>query len=324
MRTFLIKLSLFITLVLGVQCLLPPSKDIPNEIKLLDAFMRQNADVIYFGDSTINWAAASDVNQESMPGLLQRILPSARVAKITHASYQADVYEAYAQYLLRKGYRPKFVIIPINLRSFSPEWDQQPLWQFEQEKLTLAMKDTFWMKFYRPLAVFKFFESRISRFFYEQTHVFEGEKLIGKVCDFDNASFKVFSQQNMKNKLRFRYLGQVSAEHRKIKSLVRTTEILKKAGIEPVFYVTPVDWQTLEKNLGVKSITQVASNVSVISEALDKAGVPVLDLSRALPTSEFSWPEDGEGPHYPNEHLRLRGRMLVVKSLAEMSALKQK
>ena len=47
--------------------------------------------------------------------------------------------------------------------------------------------------------------------------------------------------------------------------------------------------------LGPTSLVQVASNASVISEALDKAGVPVLDLSRALPSSEFSWPEDGEG-----------------------------
>ena len=259
-----------------------------------------------------------------MPGLLQRILPAARVAKITHASYQSDVYAAYAEYIVRKGYHPKFVIIPINLRSFSPEWDRQPLWQFEKEKLTLAMKDTFWMKFYQPLAVLKFFEPRINRFAYEQTDVFDGGQRIGKVHDFDNAAYKDVSPEHMKDKLRFRYMGQIAPDHRKIKSLEHAAAVLKAGGIAPIFYITPVDYQTIEKNLGPQSVEQIVANVNVINAALSAKGVDVVDLSRTLPSSEFSWPEDGEGPHYPNEHLRLRGRMFVVKSLVDASALHQR
>lgn len=206
MKKFFLKLGLFFVFILSVQMLLPTDKDIPNEIKLLDVSMKLKADIIYFGDSTINWAAKSDVNEEDV-GLLQRLLPQSRVAKITHASYQMDVYKAYAEYIVRKGYHPKVVIIPINLRSFSPEWDKQPLWQFEKEKLTLAMKDTFWMRFYKPLGVFKYFEPRMTRFEYEQTKVFDGDTWIGRVRDFDNASYQVFSDDHMKNKLRFRYVS---------------------------------------------------------------------------------------------------------------------
>ncbi|MCB9757351.1 MAG: hypothetical protein H6753_02865 [Candidatus Omnitrophica bacterium] len=304
--------------------MLPVSKDIPNEIKILDVFMKLKADIVYFGDSTINWAPDSDVNRESMPGLLQRLLPTERIAKITHASYQMDVYQAYVEYMIRKGYHPKVVIIPINLRCFSPEWDQQPLWQFEKEKLTLAMKDTFWMKFYRPLAVFKIFEPRINRFAYEQTNVFDGSQLIGQVRDFDNASYQVYSQEKMKNKLRFRYMYSLSKQHRKVQSMVRSAKLLKSAGIKPVFYITPVDWQTIEKNLGVSSVLRIEENVQVIRSALDEVDVPVWDLSRSLPSEDFSWPEDGDGPYYPNEHLRLRGRMLVVKTLAERMILPER
>ncbi len=324
MRIFLLKLGLFVALILVVQSFAPPSKDIPNEIKILDVFMRNKADIVYFGDSTINWAAKSDVNEESMPGLLQRLLPSSRVAKITHSSYQPAVYEAYAQYIVRKGYHPKYVIIPINLRIFSPEWDFQPLWQFEKEKWTLAIKDTFWMRFYRPLAVFKFFDPRISRFDYEQTDVYDGEQLIGKVHDYDNHTYQTMSDVNMKNKLRFRYMYPLSVEHRKIRALVHTAELLKSAGIEPVFYITPVDWQTMQKFLGAASVDRIAKNVGLINLALQKQGVVPLDLSRSLPTAEFSWREDGEGPFYPNEHLRLRGRMFVVGNLVAKTALHEK
>lgn len=324
MRIFLLKLGLFALLVFGLQCLVPPSKDIPNEIKLLDVFMKNKADIVYFGDSTINWAAKSDINQESMPGLLQRLLPASRVAKITHSSYQPAVYEAFAEYMVRKGYHPRFVIIPINLRIFSPEWDRQPLWQFEKEKLTLAMKDTFGMRFYRPLAVFKFFDPRINRFDYEQTGVYDGGQLIGKVEDFDNETYQSISDDKMRNKLTFRYMYPISVDHRKIKSIVHTAEVLKGAGIEPIFYITPVDWQTLERSLGPRSVARIADNVALINSVLEKQGIVPLDLSRSLPTSEFSWPEDGDGPFYPNEHLRLHGRMFVVGSLLARTALHEK
>jgi hypothetical protein len=322
MKKFLFKLGLFSLLILSVQMFLPASKNIPNEIKLLDAFMKLKCDIIYFGDSTINWAAKSDVNEESMPGLLQRLLPESRIAKITHASYQMDVYEAYAKYIVRKNYRPKVVIIPINLRSFSVEWDKQPIWQFEKEKLTLAMKDTFWMKFYKPLAVFKYFDPAITRFEYEKSSVFDGEKFVGKARDFDNADFKIFSEQNLKKKLTFRYMYPLTAEHRKIKSLGHTAQLLKGQGIQPIFYITPVDWQTIEKYLGANALERMTQQKDVIKNTLAAQGVVLLDLSRGLPTGDFSWPEDGQGPYYPNEHLKLRGRMFVVKSLVDQTGLK--
>lgn len=323
MRLFCLKLFVFIFLVLAVQLFLPVSRDIPNEIKLLDVYAKLKAEIIYFGDSTINWASPSDISQESMSGLLQRLLPHVRVAKLTHASYQPDVYAAFAEYIARKGYNPRFVIIPVNLRSFSPEWDRQPLWQFEKEKLTLAMKDTWMMKFYRPLAVFKFFDPAISRFDYDQTPVFIDGKFAGRVRDYDNPDYREISEEKMKKKLIFRYMYTLTARHRKVLSLVHAAAVFKSAGIEPVFYITPVDIQAIERVLGPASVGRVANNVGVIRTALAGQNAQLLDLSTALPGGEFCWPADGDGPRYPNEHLKLRGRMLVVKSLSERTSLDQ-
>lgn len=322
MKKFFLKLALFFLFILSVQIILPASGDIPNEIKLLDFFMKLKSDIVYFGDSTINWAPTSDVNQESMPGLLQRLLPVNRVAMIEHASYQMDVYEAYARYIVRKNYHPQVVIIPINLRSFSPEWDKQPLWQFEKEKITLAMKDTFWMKFYKPLSVFKYFEPRITRFEYEQTKVFDGRTSVGRIRDFDNPDFKIFSDEKMKKKLFFRYVYPLAVEHRKIKALVATAQLLKAHGVQPIFYITPVDFQTIEQYLGKDSLARITQNIELIKNSLSLSGVTFLDFSYSLGTEDFCWREDGEGPFYPNEHLRLRGRMMVVKLLVEQSFLK--
>ena len=110
MKSFLTKLVCLLIFIVSVQMLLPVSKDIPNEIKILDVFMKLKVDIVYFGDSTINWAPASDVSRESMPGLLQLLLPTKRIAKITHASYQMDVYKAYIEYMIRKSINRRLLL----------------------------------------------------------------------------------------------------------------------------------------------------------------------------------------------------------------------
>ena len=166
MKKFFIKSIFFSSLIFCAQIIVASPPVIPNELKLLDYYFkhpgRKNIpDIVYFGDSTINWSAQNDTSQQSMAGLLQLRLPNVHVTKITYPSYQSDVYLAYSEYIARKKDHPRFVIIPINLRSFSPEWNLKPHWQFEDEKFAARHKDTVWMKFYQPLAIFKFFESII-------------------------------------------------------------------------------------------------------------------------------------------------------------------
>lgn len=99
----------------------------------------------------------------------------------------------------------------------------------------------------------------------------------------------------------------LTLEHRKIKSLVSSAQLFKMQGIKPVFYITPVDWQVIEQYLGVGALARVVQHVDMIKSVLTDEKVPVLDFSRSLPTSDFSWREDGNWLFYPNEHLKLRG-----------------
>ncbi|HOW36095.1 MAG TPA: hypothetical protein PL155_06760 [Candidatus Omnitrophota bacterium] len=322
MRKFFLKGILLTGLVFCAQAVWPGKVDIPNEIKLLDFALTRGADVIYLGDSAVNWSAASDANDSSMPALLALLVRPARVVKVTHAAYQTDVFDVYSRYVVRKGYRPGYVVVPVNMRSFSPEWDLQPLWQFDRERIILNYKDTPVMKFMKPLSVFKIFEPRISQFAYEYAPVFDGTRYLGRVRDFDNPGYYFPTDENVRKKLMFRFLYTLTPRHRKIQSLLDTVRTLKAAGIQPIVYVTPLDYQTIEKYLGTEFRVRLRDNVAVLRSLLEKEGVDLFDFSTALSREFFGWVEDSEVLRYPNEHLRLKGRMFVVYALAENTALK--
>ncbi len=308
------------------MCIPSANTDMPDEIKLLDEFLKRGADVIYFGDSTINWDVPSDKSDYNSPQLLQHFLPDRKVARISHSSYQSDIYESYAKYIVQtdKARQIKAVIIPVNMRMFSPQWDRQPGWQFEKEKITLRIKDTLAMKFYKPLEVFKFFEPRLNRFDYENTDVRDTDQVMGKVRDFDNPSYRNFSEENLKNIIRFHYMGAVPPDHRRLKALINAARIFQLAGIEPILYITPLDWETMTKVLGKRAIQQLISNTTVVTKALAENNLAVLDLSLSLHHSEFSWEEDGHGTYFPNEHLRIKGRIFVIAKLLKHTTLNEK
>ena len=62
--------------------------------------------------------------------------------------------------------------------------------------------------------------------------------------------------------------------------------------------------------------------MAVIQRVLSEEGAQALDLSRSLGTTDFSWPEDDPPALYPNEHLKLRGRLFVAEMLYKATMLK--
>ena len=321
MRKFIIKTILFLSLLIPAQILIAHPSDKPNELLILDYLLPHGAEIVYFGDSTINWAGEHDKNNADMPKLLRLLLPKMKILKISYPSYQMDVYAAYAQYIVQKGYHPKFVIVPINMRSFSPEWDRRPLWQFRKEQFVARHSNSLWMKFYQPLGVFKFFESNISAWEYQQTKVYTGGALIGKVKDFDNPLYASPNDEKTKRQLLFRYMYDLTADHRKIKSMLHMVDVLKNNGIKVILYITPLDVQTGKKYLGDDFSQKLDKNVQLITSLLAGQGVPVLDFSKSLDTKYFTWWENKK-ELYPNEHLQLLGRMFVVKNLVYKTDLK--
>ncbi|MFA5259692.1 MAG: hypothetical protein WC450_00520, partial [Candidatus Omnitrophota bacterium] len=239
MKRFILKFFLLSAMIVTLQFFMPLPRDLQFKIKKIETILRWKPDVIYFGDSTLNWSAPSDPSKLSIPALLKSLLPGSVVVKLVHASYQMDIYKENLRFFILKKYYPRCVIFPINLRSFSPIWEWQPLWQFEEEVTLINSMLEGWIWFYKPLTVFKLNHLKLTGYDYLRKKVYMGDQEVGRVRDFDNLDYFKASDENMRRQMVVRYMYPLAEDHRFIRSMLDIVRMSKAAGIEPVFYITP-------------------------------------------------------------------------------------
>lgn len=311
MKKFFIKSTIFLLIIILFQILFLIIRIHSfRPLIILEKAQKEKADIIYFGDSAISNYDNKDLDKRSITQMLQGMLPNRSIASIDSAAYKADIFLDLSKYMLKQKYYPKTVIIPINIRSFSLSWDKNPGWQFENEKAILKNKLLF--MFFKTIEVFnknnKLDEIAQSEF--ENTEVFNGEKAVGKVKDFEKHEFRHYSEENMKNSILYYYMFPLKKEHRGIKSLEEIAKILLENNIKPVFYITPIDYETGERYFPGEFSERLKNNVDMIKFVFEENNFEVLDFSMDLKNYFFAWEK------YPNEHLNERGRKYIAEKIA--------
>ncbi len=320
MNRFLLKLIIFIPLAFGAQIVLANQlpADIPATIVDLESYLDQQTDLIYLGDSTVWYPQGSVTTAE----LLQAGLPNRTVGEVSHAAYQLDLYAYFAEYIARHPHRPETVIIPINLRSFSPEWDLRPGYQFEKEKAILQHGLFMAETFLRPYLVFADFDSPISQADFLSAPVYKGETPVGQVQDYEallgataesapaadttNAyAATIPDETQLADALVYYYMYPLSENHRKLAAMSRIVDLLRQNNIEPLFYITPLNYQQGQRYHGETFVEQVRANTDVIKNRLAEKNIDVLDLSLSLDAYLFS----------DTEHLHEAGKQAVATEL---------
>ena len=178
MRDFFLKLVAFIAILLTIQVVVsamhPPV--LPEEILELDQQLQAGVDIVYFGDSTLIYPEG----EPTIPEMLRNLLPTHALGDVVHPAYQLDLYERYVNYLVEHNSQVKAVIIPINMRSFSPEWDLRPTYQFEREKTVLTYGLLVSRLFYRLFDTLGQFDSSIDQNDFLEATVFNGDQPVGE------------------------------------------------------------------------------------------------------------------------------------------------
>jgi hypothetical protein len=284
-----------------------------DQLTQLNKYLQEKVDIIFLGDSSIFAEGNDDTDHRTIARMLQDMTPQWSLGSVTHPAYHIDIYLEFCKYIIRKQYRPAVIIMPINMRSFSPDWDRRPHFQYEIQKIILkgGLLKTILLAFYKPLVLFNYNFFTISQEEFMDSPVFFGQQQVGTVKDFNNSSYAKYSAKNMKNQLIFAYMYGLSQspQHRKLKAWVETARLLIRNNIKVIFYITPIDWEAGEKYLHGEFLKQLQQNTGVIKSLLSAEGVEVLDISTALPSNCFSW------FLYANEHLNQRGRRYVAEQL---------
>lgn len=315
-RIFIAKLALLAAILAALQLAFGVAsgyKDTPTPVRLCDAYLEEGRDVIYLGESTLYTFDPADKDQAPINEMLQRLLPELRIGCVAHDAYHMELYDAFATYLAGKPHPPRLVIVPINLGTVSPYWDRRPEYQFERLKLFLRHDNALFRAFYRPLAVFHVLNlTPHSQREFDHTLVYDGDTPVGLMSTFTSPAYRTFSEQHMRDQLVLRYMYRVPPDHPKLLAMTRLARTLEKAGVQVLFYLTPIDYETGDQYLGPRFSERIRENAALFTTKLDEAGQKPLDLTFNLGAGQFHW-----GSLYPNEHLNESGRRYVAEQLAQ-------
>lgn len=321
---FAVKLSLLGLMLFFLQILVsglfPPQ--IPQEVLRLQEYLAAGVDIVYLGDSTLFYP----IGQVTTGELLQEIVPEYRVGEISHAAYNLDLYLHYVRYILRGDSRPHTIIIPINMRSFSPEWDLRPGYQFTKVKKMLNMGLWFSRVFARPLEILGFYEPPIDQKIFLDTPVYRGDEPVGTVRDFEDtvepdaktaqgdtgfvyhdALPSDEDEEAVRQALIYRYMYRLKPGQRQLQAAFEIAELARDTDVQVLFYITPINVQQGERFLGEPFVETLNENAALVESLVEYREARILDLSTDLEAFAF----------VDMEHLREVGKEHVATRLAQ-------
>ncbi len=314
MKKLLSKLTIYFLILAGLQIglyfVFPQYIKAPEEVLSLRKALSEKTNIIYFGDSTLITTSAGDTDKRSIDTMLFSIMPQYSIQPIIHSSYHQDLFAKFSSIIARKN-KNKFVIIPINMRSFAAAWDQNSSYQFREHVLYLE-------NYYNPF-VYPFLPFLVN-FHYFNLYPEVPSNPDVYLCkpgyenilkEANNPANKNDFDTRMKGFLIDDYLYIFPENHRKLTSILSSADSFKNSDVTPIFYFTPIDFKTGEKYLGKEFTECLKKNTDLVVSKLKEKNVIVLDLSVSQDSKDFSWQNIG----FINEHLSESGRMFVAQSL---------
>lgn len=291
----------------------PLSSHIFLELDELRTYLHQDNTILYFGDSVITGTDQSEPDQETITQKLQALLPSMHVDFMTHEAQEMKIYDAYVTYIAHSGAHPAAIIIPLNLRSFNPQWDKNPRYQFLREKFILTSQFPLLAEyFYRPLAIFQATGNNpISLDDYLALPEYHGNGEVGTVGQYMQFSYtQPPDKKSIDQFLSSEFVYPLKPDNAILLALAHLAKTAHDNHLNVIVYVSPANYQLVGKympDLGasIKTDAQMACNI------VKAQNLPCLDLSTSLDPSYFQY----VGSPYGDEHMEAKGRAFVAQSL---------
>jgi len=313
MKNFFRASPLFIFLLFVFQIILDSFLMPFPRFDLLNNYLSEQKQIIYLGDSVIFSGANGDIDHSSIASMVERLSKEVTIGDYSSPAYNPWLYEGIMEYLSRQQYKPEAVILPVNLRSFSPLWEDNPMYQFEKERFYFTSQVPLLYHFYKPLAVMRAVNANtISWSEYYKIPVFYGDKGVGIVKDFDDEKkFASSTEEKIREKYTASYMFNLKKDDRNLRAIERTLDLSTRAGIKVYLYVTPLDYVVGETYLGGDFPEQIQTNAKLVCDTVKAKGFQCLDLSFGLSHENFSTPD------YPVEHLGQEGRLYVAEQISK-------
>lgn len=291
-------------------------EDLEKLIRCFDSSTRM-AEVLYLGDSVVERVSDQDEDKRTLDQMLAASLrKNKRLTCISHSAYHMKVYLGLVSALKRMLHKPEAVILPVNLRSFSPQWDLEPSWQFESEIQCLREYANGGARILKnnehdmdqAYEEFDAVEVEYPSSHFDRVGQFRlvvGAKPVTEVQRFYRS----------KQLFIFHYMHPLRADHPKIKALVEVLDALLSMNIRVLIYVTPVNHEAGIRFVSDAFQRQLHENTSIVAKSvapyLQTGCVKFEDYGCFLGERYFF------NVNNPTEHLNQEGRMALVSKLTD-------
>jgi 2-polyprenyl-3-methyl-5-hydroxy-6-metoxy-1,4-benzoquinol methylase len=280
--------------------------------------------ILFFGDSVTLRVSTYDKDKRSLLEMVHdKLGERCTMSMVARSAYHSTVYQYFISALMHMRHRPKMVIIPINMRSFSPQWDRNPAWQFNEEINLLKDYVAGRTLNYTPAKSSELSNEELFRQG-EAVYPYTDFSRIGQFLDIINTKDNLSTEAKIfriKQIFIFHYLHHLIPNHRKLTSLIEAVKLLSNNNILTLCYITPVNYQGGNKYVGEEFSTALRKNTQTVIDALSELNsksVIIRNYSTLLAADKFFTPD------HQTEHLNQEGReeicTLICKDVEQVGA----
>jgi hypothetical protein len=275
-------------------------------------------DVLLLGDSVSVRVAHEDSDSTDLAGMVAReLLPPMRTCSIAASGYHAGVFREIVRLLEVMPHRPRVIVLPINLRSFFPQWALNPLWSYDGTiraikrygRLSGRVIPKIRPEHASRRALRHYLDVEVSN------PILPG-RTIGEICEVIARPSQTDQDRIERQRVifAFHYLHALDGTHPRLTAVHDAVRTATTLGIPVVVYVVPINYEAGRELLGASFTERLADNVTVISRVVERASGP--------PGTEFfDWstllgPEAFFHRFEPTEHLNEHGRRTLADHIA--------
>jgi hypothetical protein len=287
-------------------------------------------EVLFLGDSVLERISRFDKDTRTLDQIVAGCLDGQiSLGCISRTAYHIGVYYQFARLLRYLANKPKIFVFPINMRSFSPQWDMNPKHRCTEhirkiEKRIGKFRNSVDRCLYgvdKETSRNDFLNSRV---FYSGTsfhYIKEFENMIKtKPVHSDEKTFR------RKHIFIYHYMHKLEPTHLKLLLLKELIKLLDDMQIFTIVYITPINFKAGLKYIGDEFMRVFNSNLRVVYDCLgcksqSALGNFVFVKHRAYAFGDYS---QSLGPEYffneddTTEHLNETGRAFMAEVISKM------
>ncbi|MCU0534206.1 MAG: hypothetical protein MUD14_09960 [Hydrococcus sp. Prado102] len=291
---------------------------------MLEFFDRDNdsPQILIYGDSVMERISKYDGDTRTLSEAIAECLDKKLcMGCISHSGYHMGTFYQLSRLLKLLPQKPSTVVLPINMRSFSPQWDLHPLHQRVEHICTIQDYLNFLdpdcasppSDIDRETSSASFLSTQVEYQLTPYQFIYEFENIIKSQASTQQEN--AFRRQQI---FIYHYLYQLDKQHRKLQLLKKTLAILQSLNINIISYITPINYLAAKTYIGDRFLEYFKENLKsiykIFNEAIQSQTARIFfnDYSLLLDSNCFFHLDD------PTEHLNEKGRKILAEMISEL------